>query len=320
MTCRKRSVRRSRACRHTTATRSPCRPSASSATGRSRRPSTSRLARSCPGSTAPSACSASASATSSAARRRIRREFGPFYKTEAATRMLSHATARDWLIPYADGMLAADERRRIDGHITGCAACAAELREVRELNLLLVTLPPAPVTSVAPFWLKLQAVLPQRRTLRIPNFVRYRRVGLAFAVASIAVLGGAATAFAAPSALPDNPLYPVKLFEEDVHLALTPANDRLTVQLQLAGERLREAQAMAADHKPRLTEASLRAYTIIVNDAAVSLKNPATPQASKDALDALRARLGAVERENANRDDDVAGIQQLGRTAIDELG
>ena len=27
--------------------------------------------------------------------------------------MLSHATARDWLIPYADGMLAADERRRI---------------------------------------------------------------------------------------------------------------------------------------------------------------------------------------------------------------
>ena len=233
--------------------------------------------------------------------------------------MLSHATTRDWLIPYADGMLAADERRRIDGHITGCAACAAELREVRELNLLLVTLPPAPVTSVAPFWLKLQAVLPQRRTLRISNFVRYRRVGLAFAVASIAVLGGAATAFAAPSALPDNPLYPVKLFEEDVHLALTPANDRLTVQLQLAGERLREAQAMAADHKPRLTESSLRAYTIIVNDAAVSLKNPATPQASKDALHALRARLGAVERENANRDDDAAGIKQLVATAIDEL-
>ncbi|HXM52694.1 MAG TPA: zf-HC2 domain-containing protein, partial [Candidatus Binatus sp.] len=77
--------------------------------------------------------------------------------------MLSHATARDWLIPYADGMLAADERRRIDGHIAGCVACAAELREVRELNLLLVTLPPAPPVAVAPFWLKLQAVLPQRR-------------------------------------------------------------------------------------------------------------------------------------------------------------
>jgi len=233
--------------------------------------------------------------------------------------MLSHATARDWLIPYADGMLAADERHRIDGHIGQCTACAAELREVRELNLLLVTLPPAPATSVAPFWLKLQAVLPQRRTLRIPNFVGYRRAGLACAVALVAVLATAATAFAAPSALPDNPLYPVKLIEEDVHLALTPANDRLTVQLQLAGERLREAQVMAANHKPRLAESSLRAYTIIVDDAAMSLKSPVTPQATRDALHSLRAKLGAVERENANRDDDVPAIKQLVAAAVDEL-
>jgi hypothetical protein len=233
--------------------------------------------------------------------------------------MLSHATARDWLIPYADGMLAADERRRIDGHITGCAACAAELREVRELNLLLVSLPPAPPTSVAPFWLKLQAVLPQRRTLRIPSFAGYRRLGLAFAVASIAALAAAATAFAAPSALPDNPLYPVKHIEENVRLALTPANERLTVQLQLAAERLREAQAMAANHKPRLAESSLRAFTIIVDDAAMSLKNPATPQPTRDALHALRARLAAVELVNANGDDNVAAIKQLVAAAIDEI-
>jgi len=233
--------------------------------------------------------------------------------------MLSHATARDWLIPYADGMLAADERRRIDGHITGCRACAVELREVRELNLLLVTLPPAPATSVAPFWLKLQALLPQRRTLRISTVIGYRRVGLAFAMASVAVLAAAATAFAAPSALPDNPLYSVKLFEEDVHLALTPVNGRVSVQLQLASERLREAQAMAANHKPRLAESSLRAYTIIVDDAAVSLKSRATPQATKDALHTLRAKLGAVEHENANRDDDVTAVKQLVSAAIDEL-
>jgi uncharacterized protein DUF5667/putative zinc finger protein len=233
--------------------------------------------------------------------------------------MLSHATARDWLIPYADGMLAADERRRIDGHVAGCPACRAELREVRELNLLLVTLPPAPVTSVAPFWLKLQAVLPQRRPLRIRNLMGYRRLGLAFAAASIAVLAAAATAFAAPSALPDNPIYPVKLIEEDVHLALTPVNDRVSVQLQRAGERLREAQAMAANHKPRLAESSLRAYTIILDDAAVSLKSPATPQATRDALHTLRAKLGAVERENANRDDGVAAISQLVAAAVDEL-
>src|SRR5205807_6624338 len=119
----------------------------------SRRHSTFRWGPSCRGSAAPSGCSASASATSCTARRRIRREFGPFYETEVGIRMLSHATARDWLIPYADGMLAADERRRIDGHLGGCAACGAALRQVRELNPLLVTLPPAPPTSVAPLWL-----------------------------------------------------------------------------------------------------------------------------------------------------------------------
>jgi hypothetical protein len=233
--------------------------------------------------------------------------------------MLSHATARDWLIPYADGMLAADERRRIDGHIAGCSACAAELREVRELNLLLVTLPPAPAVSVAPFWSKLQVVLPQRRTLRIPTFAGYRRLGVAFAMAAAAVLALAVSAFAAPSALPDNPLYPVKQLEEDVRLALTPANERLTVQLQLAGERLREAQVMAANQKPRLAEKSLRGFTIILNSAAVSLRNPANPQATRDTLAELHVKLDAVERINANRDDDGAGIKQLVAAAGDEL-
>jgi hypothetical protein len=233
--------------------------------------------------------------------------------------MLSHATTREWLIPYADGMLAADERRRIDGHITGCAACAAELREVRELNLLLVTLPPAPPVAVAPFWQKLQARLPQRRTLRIPTFAAYRRLGVAFAAAAVALVAVAGSAFAAPSALPDNPLYPVKQIEEHVRLTLTPANERLTVQLQLASERLREAQAMAANHKPRLAENSLRAFTLIVDDAAVSLKNPVSPQATKDALLALRAKLDDVERVNVNRNDDIAGIKQLVTAAGDEL-
>ena len=233
--------------------------------------------------------------------------------------MLSHATARDWLIPYADGMLAADERRRIDGHITGCAACAAELREVRELNLLLVTLPPAPPLAVAPFWLKLQAVLPQRRTLRIPTFAGYRRLSVAFAVAAIAALAAASTAFAAPAALPDNPLYPVKQLEENVRLALTPANERLTVQLQLASERLREAQAMAANHKTRLAENSLRAFTIIVGDAAFSLRHPDNPLAANDALRTLHVKLDAVERINASRDDDVVGIKELVAAANDEL-
>src|SRR6202165_2647692 len=215
-----------------------------------------------------SSCGSASGATSCAARRRIRREFSPFYQTEDAIQMLSHATTRDWLIPYADGMLAADERRRIDSHIATCADCAAELREVRELNLLLVTLPPAPPVAFAPFWLNLQAVLPQRRVLRMPSFPIYRRYGLALAAATVAMLAAAGSAFAAPSALPDNPLYPVKQLEESVRLTFTPTNDRLRLQLQLAGERLREAQGVATNHKPLLAENSLRAFRVPIGGAA----------------------------------------------------
>jgi hypothetical protein len=233
--------------------------------------------------------------------------------------MLSHTTTRDWLIPYADGMLAADERRRIDGHIAGCASCAAELREVRELNLLLVTLPPAPPVAFAPFWLNLQAVLPQRRALRMPSFPAYRRLGLALAAATVAMLAAAGSAFAAPSALPDNPLYPVKQLEESVQLTFTPTHDRLRLQLQLASERLREAQAMATNHKPLLAENSLRAFRVTINDAAAALKNPADPQATKAALQTLRVELAAVEHANAARADDVEAVKQLVLGATDEL-
>jgi uncharacterized protein DUF5667/putative zinc finger protein len=233
--------------------------------------------------------------------------------------MLSHATTRDWLIPYADGMLASDERRRIDGHITGCAACAAELREVRELNLLLVTLPAAPPVAFAPFWLKLQAALPLRRIVRIPTFPSYRRLGLALAMATVAALVAAGSALAAPSALPDNPLYPIKQLEEGVRIAVTPAHGRLTYQLQLANERLREAQAMAGDHKSLLAENSLRAFRVVVDDAAGALKNPADPKAAKDALKTLRLKLEAVERENASRGDDDQDVKQLVADARGEL-
>jgi len=233
--------------------------------------------------------------------------------------MLSHATTRDWLIPYADGMLASDERRRIDAHIGSCAGCAAELREVRELNLLLVTLPPAPPVAFAPFWLKLQATLPQRRPIRIPTFANYRRLGFAFAMAAIMALAAASAAFAAPSALPDSPLYPVKQLEESVRLAITPSSGRLPLQMQLANERLQEAQAMTVDHKPRLAATSLRAFGVIVNDASAALKHPADPRTATVDLRRLRTGLDAVERENINRNEDDADVKQLVAADLDEL-
>src|SRR5437660_487449 len=139
------------------------------------------------------ACSGSAWVTSSALRRRrIRHEIGPFELAEAVLQMLSHATTRDWLIPYADGMLAVDERRR-------------------------------------------------------------------------------------------------------------------------------EAQAMAANHKPLLAENSLRDFRVIVDDAAAALKNPADPKKAKEALHALHLKLDAVERENANRGDDDQDVKQLIAAANVEL-
>jgi hypothetical protein len=233
--------------------------------------------------------------------------------------MLSHTTTRDWLIPYADGMLAADERRRIDGHVAGCAACAAELREVRELNLLLVTLPAAPPVVFSTFWSNLQAVLPQRRALRIPSFPTYRRLGLALAAATVALLAAAGSAFAAPSALPDNPLYPVKQLEEGIQMTFTPTHDRLALQLQLASERLREARAMVSDHKPLLAENSLRAFRLTINEVAAALKNPTDPQAANAAVQAFRLELAAVEQTNAVRADDDAQVKQLVAAATDEL-
>ena len=234
--------------------------------------------------------------------------------------MLSHATTTDWLIPYADGMLATDERRRIDAHIAGCASCAAELGAVRELNLLLVSLPPAPPVAFAPFWLKLQAILPQRRTLRLPNFfASYRRVGFALAMATVALLAAAGTALAAPSAMPDNPLYPVKQLEENLRLNFAPAPARLSVQMDLANERLREAQIMAANHKPQLAANSLQAFQVIVNDSAAALRHSTDPRTAHKDLQRLRVGLDAVERENASYDDDASAIRLLIVSSIDEI-
>src|ERR1700694_1394765 len=266
-----------------------------------------------------SSCGSASGASRVPKRRRIRHELPPFDQSEAGIRMLRQTTTRDWLIPYADEMLAADERRRIDSHIATCADCAAELREVRELNLLLVTLPPAPPVAFAPFWLNLQAVLPQRRVLRMPSFPIYRRYGLALAAATVALLAAAGSPCAAPSPLPDNPLYPVKQLEESVRLIFTPTNDRLWLQLQLAGERLREAQEMPKDHKPLLAQNSLRAFRITIDDAAAALKNPADPQAAKAAVETLRVELAGVEQGNVGRADDAATVKQLVLAATDEL-
>ena len=185
--------------------------------------------------------------------------------------------------------------------------------------MLLITLPPAPPVAFAPFWLKLQAVLPRRRALRIPNLTRYRRVGVAFALAVIVGLAATGTALAAPSAMPDSALYPVKQLEESIQLSTTPAAGRLVAQLEHATERLHEAQVMAADHKLLLAADRLRAFRLTLNDAAASLANPVDPQRAHQALARLRADLDAVERQNAAKDDDDSVVRQLVADSASDL-
>ena len=230
--------------------------------------------------------------------------------------MLSHATAQEWLIPYTDGMLSADERRRIDTHLSGCAACGGEVDQLRKLNLVLISLPSAPPLAFAPFWMKLQMALPApRRSAAAP---RYRRAGIAFAAAAFAVLAAAGSAFAAQSSLPDSALYPFKLAEESLQLSLTPPSDRLKVELRIGSERLREARVMAVAGKPALAVSSVRAFRLLIPSITSGLANE-DRQASYEQRSKLEVKLIAVQEANATRGDDDAEVKQLVLTAWREL-
>ncbi len=233
--------------------------------------------------------------------------------------MLSHTTAREWLIPYADGMLSADERHRIDGHVAGCAACGREVDALRQLNLVLVSLPPAPPLAFAPFWLKLQAALPAPRSVGKAAAPRYRRVGIAFAAAAAAVMAVATSAFAAESAMPDSALYPIKQVEESLQLSLAPAPQRLDVEIRIGSERLREAQVMVVAGKSTLAAKSVRAFRMLIPSITAGLGTGVDPKRAHDARATLDVELAAVQEANATRGDDDAEVKQLVLTSLRDL-
>ncbi len=207
---------------------------------------------------------------------------------------MSHATVRERLMELADGTLPAEERRKVEAHLLACGWCATDLADFRRLNEVLGILPVAPPVAFAPFWLKLKARLPATAGPGAPWFSRRPRLALAFAVAALAALAASATAFASESALPNSPLYPLKHAQEELRLALTPdPQARLEVQVQLAGERLREAQVMAATSNEKLALASLEDFQALVRHADGRL--------SEDRLDAMRLELSAVEQAAEQR-------------------
>ncbi|HYM49303.1 MAG TPA: DUF5667 domain-containing protein [Candidatus Limnocylindrales bacterium] len=172
---------------------------------------------------------------------------------------VDHA-ALDQLVPYADEALSLTDRAAVAEHVGGCPSCALELRRLQQLNAVLEGFPPAPPSNFAAFWMRLRARLPVPAPAR-PAFPVRRRAALAFALAAVAALAVGTTAFAAGTALPDSPLYPVKLGEEELQLAVTFAPQaRLQAEIEIANERLREARAMAGIGKSRLADQSLRDF------------------------------------------------------------
>ncbi len=94
----------------------------------------------------------------------------------------------------------------------------------------------------------------QKRYSKRPSFLGLQRAW-APALATLAVIlilgsAGSVTAAVAGNAMPDQPLYPVKLFTEDVKLTFSYTDtDKALVNMQIAETRSEEIQAMASQGK-----------------------------------------------------------------------
>lgn len=220
----------------------------------------------------------------------------------------AHETAQELLVAYADSELPAARRAAVEGHLQGCSECAMEVAELRRLNQTLASFPPAPPVPFKPFWAKLQAGLPAASTRRTPFFVPGRRLALAFALAALLALMLGISALASEAVMPDNPLYSVKRFREQVQLTLSlDPHARLQLEIQLAAERLREAQMMSANHRPELAVSSLNDFDALVKAARPRLERSGAlsdREGTEDIIESLRVQLTGVQEINETRGGD----------------
>lgn len=116
--------------------------------------------------------------------------------------------------------------------------------ELEALALRLQALPRTPL-GPATVWRARARVLAQLTRPKSP--ARVPRLAVAAALAAVLALSGAAAAMAAPAALPGDPLYGLKRFDEHVELLLTrsPA-DAQAVRSRHEAIRAQEAEAVKA--------------------------------------------------------------------------
>lgn len=159
---------------------------------------------------------------------------------------------------------------------TGLTPAAEELEGMLALSDALATLPgPAPhpgarvrvrnefVESIASHraaWVHRHQLQIRPSRHRLPTHrVRWTLV-LVFALL-LALIAGSGLGLASQVADPDSPIYPVKLASEKLLIGLSRGSTaRAAVRLQVANQRFREAESMAAKGDSKLTLAPLRGY------------------------------------------------------------
>jgi len=86
---------------------------------------------------------------------------------------------QDWIGAYLDGELHGGQRRRVEAHLAGCAACQAELDALWVLSARLQTNPPMPVrTPPEQFVAQVRLRLPERAVAPVSRDRVRRAAGL----------------------------------------------------------------------------------------------------------------------------------------------
>ena len=180
---------------------------------------------------------------------------------------------------------------------------STELQRLERLAERLRSLEPAlpsPQARIRGLNLALAAV-------RTPQGARRQRSAgrflLALAAAGAVLIVG--TVAASADALPDSPLYPVKGLVENARglLLFSPA-DRVNYHLELAGTRLREAEAMFGRHRDDLAEQALAGLAVEIKDAGTDINS-----LSASDLQAATQEEGRLEEAIQSHDAQLAGLQ-----------
>ncbi len=129
-------------------------------------------------------------------------------------------------------------------------------------------------------------------------------------VAAIAVGYGAIAASA--SSMPDSPLYPVKVWVEDVTIAVAPAEHRAELLLSQANRRLDESRALAGDGRIDKAERLVEDASRSVEAAKPFAPLAADPDRTSQAIESTNSKIREVD-QSLERNKPVGEIR-LGAT------